>query len=340
MVVDRLARPLRSLRLSFTDRCNLRCVYCMPEEDYAWLPGESLLTADEIVRLARLFVGLGAPKLRVTGGEPLLRPDAEAIVGRLASEAGAEDLALTTNGVLFGPRAAALRRAGLSRVTLSIDTLRAERAERMSRSRRHADVLAAVGAAAEAGFCDTKVNAVIVRGHNDDELLDLLDFARERAVELRFIEYMDVGGATRWSMRDVVSRAEMLERIAATRGPVAPLAGPTSSAPAERFRLPDGQVFGVIASTTAPFCRKCDRSRLTADGVWLTCLYAGGGLDLRGPLRAGASDDELARLVTGAWEGREDRGAEQRARAAPREALVPVSRLRADPHREMHTRGG
>ncbi len=342
---DRLGRPLGSLRLSVTDRCNMRCRYCMPEDEYVWLPRASILTFEELVRLARIFGTLGARKVRLTGGEPLLRHDLPDLVRMLANEPVVEDLALTTNGLLLAPQVEQLRSAGLRRVTVSLDTLRPERMARFARTDRHADVLTGIRAARATGFESVKLNAVIVRGYNDDEVLALLAFAMAEGVELRFIEYMDVGGATRWDAAQVVSQAELLDRIAGGFGAVEALTepgGPMGAArpPAERFRLPDGTVFGVIASTTAPFCRSCDRSRITADGTWYLCLYADRGVDLRGPLREGASDEELAGLIGRTWRDRADRGAEQRLETAARGALYPIESLRADPRREMHTRGG
>jgi len=338
--VDTLMRPLGSLRLSVTDRCNMRCRYCMPEEEYVWLPRASLLTFEELARVAGVFATLGARKVRLTGGEPLLRHDLGTLVGMLRRIPGVEDLALTTNGILLGPQAAALRGAGLGRVTVSLDTLRPDRLRAFARTARHEDILEGVRSATRAGLGPVKVNSVIVRGFNDDEILDLLEFARAEGAEVRFIEYMDVGGATRWSMADVVSQREILDIIASRFGPVAPAAEAQGAAPAERFRLQDGTVFGVIASTTAPFCRTCDRSRVTADGTWFLCLYAEQGIDLRTPLRSGATDAELADLIRREWGRRTDRGAERRLEAAQRGALYPLERLRADPRKEMHTRGG
>src|SRR5437016_4573533 len=245
VVHDTLRRPLASLRLSVTDRCNLRCRYCMPEDDYAWLPRTSILTFEEIERLTGVFAGL-------------------------------------------------------------------------------------------------KLNAVVIRGFNDDELTDLIEFARAHDAEVRFIEYMDVGGATRWSRDQVVSQQDMLDVLARRYGAIEPVrpTGDDGRAPAERFRLADGTTFGIIASVTAPFCRTCDRSRITADGTWFLCLYAGAGIDLREPLRRGAPDEELASLIRETWQGRKDRGAEERLGVADRGALYRIESLRADPHREMHTRGG
>ncbi|HEX9632300.1 MAG TPA: GTP 3',8-cyclase MoaA [Gemmatimonadales bacterium] len=337
---DRLGRPLGSLRISVTDRCNLRCSYCMPEDSYIWLPRASILTFEELERLAGVFVRLGATKIRLTGGEPLLRHDLPDLVARVARIPGVADLAMTTNALLLSRFAGALRRAGLRRVTVSLDTLRPERYRDMTRADRMPEALAGIEAAQAEGFADLKLNAVVVRGVNDDELFDLLEFGRAQGMEVRFIEYMDVGGATRWADRLVVPRVEMLERIAARYGKVLPSADRDPAAPAERFRLPDGTPFGIIASTTEPFCRTCDRSRLTADGMWFLCLYAAEGVSLRDRLRAGATDEELAQLIQQGWAARTDRGAEERVATTDRGALYQVDGLRRDPHREMHTRGG
>jgi cyclic pyranopterin phosphate synthase len=339
-VLDAHGRPLGTLRLSVTDRCNLRCHYCMPEEDYAWLPREDLLRFEEIARLADLFAAVGVSRVRLTGGEPLLRRDLPALVALLARRPGLTDLALTTNGVLLGSAASDLRRAGLQRLTVSLDTLRRDRFQRLARVDALPHVLAGIGAARRAGFPPVKIDAVISRGDNDDELVDLLEFSRDVGAEVRFIEYMDVGGATAWRPEAVVSRAEMLGRLTGHYGPVTPVAEPASSAPAVRFRLPDGLVFGIISSTTEPFCAACDRVRLTADGVLLLCLYARHGLDLRRPLRAGANNATLERMIRAVWAGRADRGAEERLRLRDRHAYIPLRTLKRDMHLEMHTRGG
>lgn len=319
----------------------------MPEEEYPWLPHRDLLTFEEIARLVRIFVSIGADKVRLTGGEPLLRRDLPSLVAQIAEIPGVRDLALTTNGVLLARLAEPLFAAGLHRVTVSLDTLRRDRFQALARRDALEAVLAgidaAVRAAAAHGRDGLKIDSVIVRGENDDELDDLLAFGRRVGAEVRFIEYMDVGGATRWSPDRVVSRAEMLDRLAARHGAVRPVVESDPlrrAAPADRYALPDGAVFGIISSTTQPFCAACDRSRLTADGQWLTCLYARAGLDLRAPLRAGASDDEIVSRVAGGWRIRTDRGAEERLAAAHRASLVPADELRRDPHLEMHTRGG
>lgn len=339
MIVDRFGRPLRNLRLSVTDRCNLRCSYCMPEEEYAWLPRGDILTFEEIARLIDLFADLGVDKVRLTGGEPLLRRDLPRLVKMIASEPRIRDFAITTNGLLLAREAQALRDAGLHRVTVSLDTLRPDRFLALTRRDSFGQVLEGIDAVQGMDWPGLKLDTVVMRGVNDDELVDLLEFARGASAELRFIEYMDVGGATRWSMDKVVSRAEMLERLSERYGRIEPVVE-ESSAPADRFRLPDGLVFGIISSTTAPFCGACDRSRLTADGQWLLCLYATTGLDLRKPLREGATKDELASLIRSVWQDRRDRGAEERLLLKDRQPLVQITELKAKPHLEMHTRGG
>jgi GTP 3',8-cyclase len=336
---DRYGRPLRSLRISVTDRCNLRCQYCMPEAEYTWLPRETLLTFDELAAVAAAFAGAGVDRFRITGGEPLLRRSLPSLIERLAPTPGLADLAMTTNGVLLAPQAAALRGAGLHRLTVSLDTLHRARFRALTGFDEHAAVLAGIDAAARAGFASLKIDTVVIRGVNDDELADLIEFGRRVDAEVRFIEYMDVGGATRWTREAVVSGREMLERLADRFGAVAPV-GERGSAPASRFRLPDGTTFGIIASTTEPFCEACDRARLTADGIWLMCLYARAGTDLRRPLRAGATLDELRQLIAAVWSQRADRGAEERLALGRREPLIPVAALRKDAHLEMHTRGG
>jgi GTP 3',8-cyclase len=338
-ILDALGRPLKSLRLSVTDRCNLRCLYCMPEEDYVWLPREQLLTFEELNRLVEVFTWLGVADIRLTGGEPLLRQQLDRLVTLLAANPRIRDLALTTNGLQLADQASDLKRAGLHRLTISLDTLKPERFRAMTRRDDHARVLAGIDAASAAGFTHTKLDTVVMRGQNDDELADLIEFGRARDIEVRFIEYMDVGGATRWALEQVVSRDQMLEQLGRRYGRITPV-GETSSAPAARYRLPDGAIFGIIASTTAPFCSTCDRSRLTADGMWYRCLYATEGTDLRGLMRAGASSEDLATTISNTWEKRTDRGAELRQAQHVRGAFVGIDELRRNPHLEMHTRGG
>ncbi|MGH9255721.1 MAG: GTP 3',8-cyclase MoaA, partial [Vicinamibacterales bacterium] len=264
MLVDQFQRPLRNLRLSVTDRCNLRCSYCMPEQEYVWLPREDILQFEEIEQLVDVFLDLGVDKVRLTGGEPLLRRDLPVLVAGLASRPRLRDLAITTNGVLLAQHAGELAQAGLHRVTVSLDTLHPQRFRELTRSAELDRVLEGIATAA-ALFRGLKIDTVVIRGTNEDELVDLIEFGRRHEAEVRFIEYMDVGGATRWSMERVVSCAEILESLARHYGSVTPVEE-TSSAPADRYRLPDGTVFGIIASTTRPFCEDCDRGRLTADG--------------------------------------------------------------------------
>jgi cyclic pyranopterin phosphate synthase len=311
----------------------------MPEVDYVWLPKDTLLSFEEIGVLVDAFTALGVDRVRLTGGEPLLRRDVSQLIRQLAGRPAVRDLALTTNGVLLAQQARTLRQAGLHRITVSLDTLDAERFRALTRFDAHRAVLEGIDAALAAGFDSVKIDTVVMRGTNDDEIVPILEYGRRAGAEVRFIEYMDVGGATRWSPEDVISRREMLQRIEATYGPVTAVAEETS-APADRYLLPDGTVFGIISSTTEPFCASCDRSRLTADGMWLMCLYARAGSDLRRPLRAGATREELTHLIATVWASRADRGAEERLGAARRETLIPLAALKRDAHLEMHTRGG
>ena len=338
-IADTLGRPLRNLRISVTGRCNLRCQYCMPEEEYVWLPREDILSFEEISVLVSIFTELGVDKIRLTGGEPLLRRDLDRLIALLAANPMIRDLAMTTNGVLLAEQAPTLKNAGLHRVTVSLDTLQPERFRALTRRDSHARVLAGTEAAGRAGFSGLKLDSVIMRGVNDDDLADLIEYGKKVNAEVRFIEYMDVGGATLWSIDNVVSRAEMLRTLGSHYGKIEPVVE-ESSAPADRYTLPDGTVFGIISSTTAPFCRSCDRSRLTADGMWYLCLYAKEGTDLRKALRGGASKDEVKSLIVPTWRARTDRGAEERLELKTRTPLIQIGELRKDPHLEMHTRGG
>jgi GTP 3',8-cyclase len=337
--IDTLGRPLRNLRISVTDRCNLRCRYCMPEEHYVWLPRSDILDFEEISTLVDCFSDLGVDRIRLTGGEPLLRHELPTLVRLLAAKPALRDLALTTNGILLSEQAPALAAAGLHRLTVSLDTLRPDRFRALTRRDALTQVFAGIAAAGAAGFQSLKLDAVVMRGVNADELVDLIEYGKCVAAEVRFIEYMDVGGATHWSIDKVHPRDAILADLARRYGRIEPLRE-ESSAPADRYRLSDGTVFGIIASTTTPFCRSCDRARLTADGLWYQCLYAPTGTDLRAALRSGASGAEINALITAGWRARIDRGAEQRLASRHRAALLPVSELRKDPHLEMHTRGG
>ncbi|MBI4467794.1 MAG: GTP 3',8-cyclase MoaA [Acidobacteria bacterium] len=339
MIKDTLDRPLKNLRISVTDRCNIRCQYCMPELEYVWLPREEILRFEEIDQLVDIFGDLGVDKVRLTGGEPLLRRNLPTLVEKLAAKPFLRDLALTTNGVLLAEHAQTLKDAGLHRVTVSLDTLRPERFKSFTRFDYLARVREGIAAAGRAGFDHLKLDTVVVRGVNEDEVVALIEYSKTVDAEVRFIEYMDVGGATGWSMDKVYSRQNILDEVGRHYGRVDPVVE-VSSAPADRFMLPDGWTFGIISSTTAPFCRTCDRSRLTADGMWYLCLYALNGTNLREALRSGASADELRTLISKGWQVRADRGAEMRVELRQRDPLVSRETLRTDPHLEMHTRGG
>src|SRR5665213_2116340 len=339
MLADVLGRPLRNLRLSVTDRCNLRCEYCMPEEEYGWLPREDLLHFEEISSLVDIFIAQGVDRIRLTGGEPLLRRDLATLVGMVAAKPGLNDLALTTNGVLLAEQIDALAAAGLRRITVSLDTLHADRFKALTRADELARVHEGMAAARRVFPAHFKIDTVVIKGVNDDELADLIEYGKTMGAEVRFIEYMDVGGATKWGPERVVSRADILDRLSARYGAIAPVIE-HSSAPADRYTLPDGTIFGIISSTTQPFCSSCDRSRLTADGMWYLCLYATQGLDLRAALRNGASTGDLASMIRSGWQQRTDRGAEDRLALGDRRAFVSMNSLKKDPHLEMHTRGG
>jgi cyclic pyranopterin phosphate synthase len=285
-----------------------------------------------------VFTAMGVDKVRLTGGEPLLRRNLPELVQRLAARPAIRDLAMTTNGVLLSANVQALRDAGLHRLTVSLDTLQPQRFRDLTRYDELDRVLDGIATAAPI-FPGLKIDTVVIRGVNDDELVDLLEFGRRHGAEVRFIEYMDVGGATHWSMSRVLPRREMLTRLEEHYGSITPVIE-QSSAPADRYRLSDGTTFGIISSTTEPFCDSCDRSRLTADGLWYLCLYASHGTDLRRPLRSGASAEQLAQLIRATWQVRSDRGAEERLASRDRVPIIPVDRLKRDPHLEMHTRGG
>jgi GTP 3',8-cyclase len=342
-VADIYGRPLKSLRLSVTDRCNLRCTYCMPEQDYVWLPREDVLTYEEMACLTGYFTDLGVDRVRLTGGEPLLRRDLPRLIRLLLQNRLVKDIALTTNGILLADQAEALYEAGLHRVTVSLDTLRPERFLQLTRHDEFARVMEGIESVAQVGFRGLKLDTVAIRGFNDDELVDLIEFGKQVQAEVRFIEYMDVGGANEWSQKKVFSRAAMLTLLSEHYGTIEPMPE-RGAAPAQRFLLPDGTTFGIIPSTTTPFCATCDRSRVTADGMWYRCLYATTGTDLRKLLRAGASGGEMRALIRSGWEGRRDRGAEER-KALERDGLrvgglIGIEKLREDPHLEMHARGG
>jgi cyclic pyranopterin phosphate synthase len=313
-LVDTFGRVHRDLRISLTDRCSLRCTYCMPEQGNEWLARSSILSIDEIARVARVAAAAGVTTFRLTGGEPLLRANLSDLVGDLTSIPGIEDVALTTNGILLAQHAVELQAAGLKRVTVSLDSLDPQVFKRMSGELGDVeDVLSGIEHARRAGLAPIKVNAVIQRGANDHTALDLVERFRDTGVIVRFIEYMDVGNRNDWRPELVVPSKELLERIAA-RWPVVPLERQYRGEVAERYGFEDGQgEVGFISSVSQPFCGDCSRARLSSDGIMYTCLFATRGTSLRDALRGGASDDALLDLIRGIWQGRTDRYSEQRA---------------------------
>ena len=318
--IDTLGRPLHDLRISVTDRCNFRCTYCMPKEvfghDWEFLSRELLLSFEEIARLTRIFVGLGVRKVRLTGGEPLLRKDVESLVAILAAIEGVNDLTLTTNGSLLERKAAALAAAGLDRVTVSLDSLDDATFMRMNDVEFPvAKVLDAIDAAAAAGLGPIKVNVVVKRGVNDHEVVDMARHFKETGHIVRFIEYMDVGHTNGWRLDDVVPAAEVVSRISAAM-PLEVVAPNYPGEVANRYRYEDGTgEIGVIASVTRPFCGSCTRARLSAEGSLYTCLFATGGHDLRGMLRSGADDQSVMEAISAVWSRRSDRYSEIRSEA-------------------------
>jgi cyclic pyranopterin phosphate synthase len=317
--VDRLNRPLRDLRISVTDRCNFRCTYCMPEEtyhrDFKFLTTEERLDFAEIVRLTRLFVATGVRKLRITGGEPLLRPALGDLIGDLRDLKGIEEIALTTNGILLSQHAAGLKAAGLDRVTVSLDALDKTIFREMSGGRGGLGrVFDGINAALEADLTPVKVNAVVQRGVNDHVVPDLLERFRGTGVIVRLIEYMDVGNINHWRETDTVPSAELRARIQ-QRWPLREERSNYDGEVATRYMYEDGAgEIGFISSVTEPFCGSCHRARLSSDGRLFTCLFASAGTDLRQPMRVGASDALLADIIHKAWVRRTDRYSEQRAR--------------------------
>lgn len=331
-ITDALARPLRDLRISVTDRCNFRCVYCMPREvfgpGFAFLPRDELLTFEEIARLARIFVSLGVRKIRLTGGEPLLRRDLPELIAMLAAIPGVEDLTLTTNGSLLPRYARELKSAGLRRVTVSLDALDDDTFRAMNGVNVGvAEVLAGIEAALAAGLTPVKVNAVIKRGVNDDQILPLASRFRGTGIILRFIEYMDVGTTNGWRMDDVVPGAEILRTISAVY-PLEPVPPQQEGEVARRWRYRDGAgEIGIITSVTQPFCGTCTRARLTPEGELYTCLFASRGHDLRTLLRSGADDEEVRGRIARIWTGRSDRYSELRSEATAALPKVEMFRI-------------
>ena len=325
-VRDTRGRPLRDLRISVMDRCNFRCPYCMPEDiydrDFRFLSSAQRLSFAETLRLARLFASLGASKLRITGGEPLLRAGLADLVGDLSRLKGVEDIALTTNGVLLAQQAAALAAAGLDRVTVSLDAVDGELFRRMSGGRgRLQSVLEGIAEARSAGLEPIKINAVVQRGVNDGHVLELVEHFRGSGMILRLIEYMDVGTINNWDVSQTVPAAELVQRIGRV-WPLRALDANYAGEVARRYAFADGQgELGFITSVTQPFCGSCNRARLSSDGRLFTCLFAAQGIDLRAPMRAGAGDEALLDLIRSCWGGRRDRYSELRASSPPRNAF-------------------
>ncbi|WP_338754408.1 GTP 3',8-cyclase MoaA [Bacillus sp. FJAT-52991] len=318
---DKLHRPLRDLRISVTDRCNFRCRYCMPEEifgpDYSFLPSDKILSFDEIERLAEIFVSLGVKKLRITGGEPLLRRDLAKLIERLGQIDGVEDIALTTNGSLLKRHAADLATAGLSRVSVSLDSLNEERFLAMNGNRgKVKNVLEGIEKAAEVGM-GVKVNMVVQKGKNDQDIIPMARFFKERNHTLRFIEYMDVGNSNGWRLDDVISKKEILDQIHQF-SPIEPMKPNYRGEVATRYRYIDSdQEIGIISSVTDSFCSTCTRARISAEGKLYTCLFATDGTDLRELLRSGKSNEAIANSIENVWNHRDDRYSDERTSMTP-----------------------
>ncbi len=332
-LADAFDRKLRDLRISVTDRCNFRCPYCMPAETFGpgfqFLPRKEVLTYEEIARLARVFVTLGTRKLRITGGEPLVRADLPELIAQLAAIPGVDDIALTTNGHLLEKYAAPLARAGLRRATVSLDSHDPEVFKKMSGGKSAPEnVLRGIAAAEVAGLAPLKINCVVQRGVNDHTLVHLAERFRGTGHILRFIEYMDVGTANGWELAQVVPAREIIERIS-ERFPLEPAVPNYRGEVAKRWRYSDGGgEIGVISSVTQPFCGDCTRARLSAEGSLVTCLFATQGRDLKTPLRSGASDDELRAIITGVWRPRRDRYSEERTELASTRAGQRIEMFR------------
>ena len=335
-VIDQLSRPMRALRISLTDRCNLRCTYCMPEAKYDWLPQDAYLSIEDILQLTRSFYRLGMTKLRLTGGEPLIRRDVVDIIRLLRNQFPDLDLALTTNGTLLAPVAKDLKSAGLNRLTISIDSVDARRFQLLTRRDQLDSVRAGIEAAHQAQFDSLKLNALLSNGIRE-EVPKLLKLAADYRAELRFIEYMDVGGATQWSTEALISGASFRESLRSEFGKLRPLERAYGDT-AKRFQFKSGQTIGFIESMTHPFCETCDRSRITADGIWFHCLYAPTGFDLKPWLNLPA--DDLESKLRAHWVQRDAQGARTRKETGQQGLLYSLEELRKQPHLEMHTRGG
>ena len=315
MLQDVYSRPIKDLRISVTDRCNYRCTYCMPLEEYVWIDRSEILSFEEITRLARLFVSLGVEKIRITGGEPLVRKDLHRLIGMLSGIEGVRDLCLTTNGSLLSEQIGDLAAAGLKRVNVSVDTLDPEKFKQITKRGDLDRVLKGLFAAKTLVHQPIKINAVIERGLNDDDIIPLVEFAREHGFSMRFIEYMDVGNANNWISGKIVSKKEILEKISA-RYPLREVGRDNGTAPSVDYEFTDGiGDVGVIASVTEPFCSSCTRARLTADGKLVTCLFSDVGHDLKSLMRNGATDEQLIEAISSVWTNRTDRYSDERLEA-------------------------
>lgn len=315
MLIDAHQRPIRDLRISVTDRCNFRCTYCMPLDEYEWIDKREILTFEEITRLATLFVRLGVEKIRLTGGEPLVRKNLDHLVASLSSIHGLKDLCLTTNAALLAEQIDSLKRAGLKRVNISIDSLDPDRFRRMTKRGDLGKVMDGIFAARAAGLAPIKLNAVIERGVNDGDIIPLVEFSREHGFAMRFIEYMDVGNSNNWTSAKLVTKKEIIDKINA-RYPLREVGRNQGSAPSVDYEFVDGKGdIGVIASVTEPFCSSCTRVRLTADGKIVTCLFSQLGHDVKARLRSGASDDEIGNFLSSIWQQRTDRYSVERLQA-------------------------
>ncbi len=315
MLTDVYHRPAKDLRISVTDRCNLRCTYCMPFDEYIWIEKKEILTFEEITRLARLFVGLGVDEIRLTGGEPLARSDLEVLVAQLSAIPGLKDLSLTTNGVFLRDKIAALAAAGLKRINVSLDTLNPGRFRQITKRGDIDKVLEGLFEAKRLGLRPIKVNAVIERGVNEGDILELVEFSRQHGFALRFIEFMDVGNSNSWKSERMVSKQEILSTINA-QYPLREVGREQGTAPSVDYQFVDGQGdIGAIASVTEPFCASCTRVRLTADGKLVTCLFSETGHDLKGLLRGGATDGQVVERISSIWKQRRDRYSDERLEA-------------------------
>lgn len=315
MLIDAHQRPIRDLRISVTDRCNFRCTYCMPLDEYEWIDKREILTFEEITRLATLFVRFGVEKIRLTGGEPLVRKNLDHLVASLSRVDGLKDLCLTTNAALLAEQIDSLKRAGLKRVNISIDSLDPDRFRRMTKRGDLGKVMDGIFAARAAGLAPIKLNAVIERGVNDGDIIPLVEFSREHGFAMRFIEYMDVGNSNNWTSAKLVTKKEIIDKINA-RYPLREVGRNQGSAPSVDYEFVDGEGdIGVIASVTEPFCSSCTRIRLTADGKIVTCLFSQLGHDVKTRLRSGASDDEIGNFLRSIWQQRTDRYSIERLQA-------------------------